>query len=516
MRSILQVLRHAIVAFVIALTLQTAASAQTIDAAAIDRIMEEALKVWEVPGASVAIVRGDEVVYLKGFGTRELGGKSPVTPDTLFAIGSTTKAFTTTAMAMLVDEGKMQWDDPVRKHVEFFHLSDPLADQQVTLRDIVSHRTGLSRHDLLWYGSPWSREEIIRRIGQVKLTEPFRSLYQYQNIMFLTAGYAVGRVAGTTWEDFLQKRIFDPLGMTGANFSSKDAERAPDHASPHVKNKDGKVIVIPWRNLDNCGPAGSINASARDMSRWVRFQLGGGMFEGKRLVSARNLEETHTPQMVVRLEGLTASSAPHTTQMSYGLAWFIQDHHGQLMVSHTGGIDGFRARVVLIPKAKIGLVILTNSGVGTSSTSMHVAATNSIVDYLLGLPKTDWNAFLYDQFKKIDEAGRAAETAAEARRHKDTRPSRELTSYAGAYEDPAYGRATVSVEQGGLVLQWSNFKSRLEHYHYDTFKAVDDNSLENQRVVFKLGADGEVAALGVLGVDFKRVKARAQTAATAQ
>ncbi|HJQ68101.1 MAG TPA: serine hydrolase [Blastocatellia bacterium] len=481
------------------------APAQTIDSAGVDRIMEEALKAWQVPGASLAIVQNDKVVHLKGYGVKEKGSNAPVTPDTLFAIGSTSKAFTTTAMAMLVDEGKINWDDPVRKHIEFFRLSDPLASDQVTLRDIITHRTGLSRHDLLWYRSPWSREETIRRIGYVKLTRPFRSVWQYQNIMYTTAGYVVGVASKSSWEEFVKKRIFDPLGMTGANFSATVAEKAADRASPHVKERDGSVKAIPWFNLDNAGPAGSINAGARDMSRWVRFQLGNGTFEGKRLVSAANLAEMHTPQMVLAVD---PAAYPHTNMMSYGMAWFIHDYHGQHMIAHTGGIDGFRARIVLLPKQNLGIVILTNSSVGTSSASMHVAATNSIVDLLLGLPKTDWNARYGEQVKNIEAQAAQFEQRREARRQKDTRPSRELASYAGTYEDAAYGKVEVSVEGGALVVEWSRFKAKLDHYHYDTFLAKDESPLDGDMVVFHLGAGGEVEEVSMLGTEFKRVRVK--------
>lgn len=515
MKSTLKVLRHSLSVILITLTLQASALAQAIDSRpldsksldtkAIDAIIEDALKAWQVPGASIAIVRGDEVVYLKGYGVRELGGDKPVTADTLFAIGSTTKAFTTTAMAMLVDEGVMRWDDPVRKHVPFFRLSDPLASEQVTLRDIITHRTGLSRHDLLWYGSPWNREEIIRKIGHVKLTRPFRTAYQYQNIMYLTAGYAVGLATKSTWEEFIQKRIFDPLGMTGANFSTTDMAKAADRSSGHVMNREGKVEVIPFRNLDNAGPAGSINAGARDMSRWVRFQLGNGTFEGKKLVSPINMAEMRSPQMLVPVD---RSVNPDTVQMSYGMAWIIQDYHGQMLVSHTGGIDGFRARVVLVPNAKLGMVILTNSGVGTSSASMHVAATYSLVDLLLGLPKKDWNAFLGESVKRGEAQQKEFESRREARRRKETRPTRELEAYAGEYEDPAYGTARITVEGGALAVQWSSFKSKLEHFHYDTFTARDKNPLENEQLFFNFGPDGEVATLNMLGVEFTKNRSK--------
>ena len=505
MKTISRMLNRISIILAIVSVMAVNAPAQAIDAAGIDKIVEDALKAWQVPGASIAIVQGDKVVHLKGYGVKEQGTTNPVTPDTLFAIGSTSKAFTTTAMAMLVDEGKMKWDDPVRKHVEFFRLSDPLASEQVTLRDIITHRTGLARHDLLWYRSPWSREEIIRRIGSVKLTRPFRSVWQYQNIMYATAGYAVGAASKSSWEEFVQKRIFDPLGMTGANFSATVAEKAPDHASPHIKGSDGRVTVIPWFNLDNAGPAGSINAGARDMSKWVRFQLGNGTFEGKRLVSASNMAEMHTPQMVVPVD---EAAYPYTNMMSYGMAWFIHDYHGQLMIAHTGGIDGFRARVVLLPKQKIGIVILTNSSVGTSSASMHVAATNSIVDLLLGLPKTDWNARYGDQVKAMESQAASFEQRRAARRQKDTHPSRELASYAGTYEDAAYGQVNVAVEGGSLVLKWNNFKAKLEHFHYDTFMAKDQSPLGDEMVVFNLGAGGEVEQVSLLGTEFKRVRVK--------
>jgi len=503
MKSIFRNLNHFVFTLAVVALLAANAPAQAIDSASVDRIIEDALKAWQVPGASLAIVQNDKVVHLKGYGVKEQGGTAPVTPDTLFAIGSTTKAFTTTAMAMLVDEGKINWDDPVRKHIEFFRLSDPLASEQVTLRDIITHRTGLSRHDLLWYRSPWSREEIIRRIASVKLSRPFRSAYQYQNIMYVTAGHVVGLASKSSWEEFVKKRIFDPLAMAGANFSATEAEKAADRASPHVKASGGRVTVIPWFNLDNAGPAGSINAGARDMSRWVRFQLGDGTFEGKRLVKQSSMAEMHAPQMIVPVD---RAAHPHTNMMSYGLAWFIQDYYGHHLVSHTGGIDGFRARVVLLPKQNLGIVILTNSSVGTSSASMHVAVTNSIVDLLLGLPKTDWNARYGEQVKNIETQAASFEQRREARQRKESRPSRELASYAGAYEDSAYGKVNVAVDNGALVVEWSSFKAKLEHFHFDTFLAKDQGPLGGQTVVFSLGAGGEVEEVSLLGTEFKRVR----------
>ncbi|HKQ78155.1 MAG TPA: serine hydrolase [Blastocatellia bacterium] len=498
-------LRHLVSSFIITIALSLSASAQTADRAALDALMNEAMKHWQTPGSAVVVVRGDEVVYLKGFGVKDVDTKQPVTPDTIFAIGSTTKAFVTAAMAILADEGKMRWDDPVRKHLPYFRLSDPLANENVTLRDIVTHRTGLIRHDLLWYGSPWNREEIIKRIGFVPLSYGFRTTFQYQNIMFLTAGEAVGAASGSSWEEFTQRHIFGPLGMKSANFSALKAEQSPDHASPHSK-QGGKTEAIKWRNLDNVGPAGSINASARDLSNWIRLHLNDGVVGGKRLISSENLREMHTPQMVIRNEGRWKLFFPEseTSQLSYGLGWFINDYRGHKLVMHGGTIDGFRASVMLVPKSKVGVAVVAN----LAGTQMPEATCYNIVDLMLGLPKKDWNAYISEEAKNLEAAQAKNQLARFGKRHSNTKPSRDLAAYSGVYEDRAYGTAQVLLDGDKLIIKWSNFKSSLDHFHYDTFTAADD-ALKGEQAIFALGADGEVSGMNFLGVNFKRSKAKA-------
>jgi CubicO group peptidase (beta-lactamase class C family) len=498
-------LRNVVLALAVVLALSLSASAQAVDQAALDALMSESMKHWQAPGSAVVVVRGDEVVYLKGFGVKDVNTKQPVTPDTIFAIGSTTKAFVTAAMAILADEGKMNWDDAVRKHLPYFRLSDPLANENVTMRDIVTHRTGLVRHDLLWYGAPWSREEIIRRVGFVPLSYGFRTTFQYQNIMFLTAGQAVGAASGGSWEEFTQKRIFDPLGMKSANFSALKAEQSPDHASPHSKRSAG-IEVVKWRNIDNVGPAGSINASARDLSNWIRLHLNDGVVDGKRLISSENLRETHTPQMVIRNEGRWRLFFPEseTSQLSYGLGWFINDYRGHKLVMHGGTIDGFRASVMLVPKSKVGVAVLVN----LTGSQMPEATCYNIVDLLLGLPKKDWNAYISEEAKKFEVAQTNAMLARSDKRHANTKPSRDLAAYSGVYEDAAYGQAQVFLDAAKLVIQWSSFKSRLDHFHYETFTAAEDG-LRTEQAVFTLGADGEVNGMNFLGVNFKKAKAKA-------
>jgi CubicO group peptidase (beta-lactamase class C family) len=489
------------------LAARAAAADQPLDTAAVDTAVKEALRDWEVPGVAVAVVRNDEVVYLKGFGVRELGKEDPVTPDTVFPIASCTKAFTTIGMAMLVDEGKMAWDDPVRKHLDYFHLADPLADANVTLRDLVTHRAGLGPNELLWYRSPWSQEEIIRRIGRVKPEYPFRGGFRYQSTMFTAAGHALASAAKIPWADFVQARLLDPLGMKETSFTTTAAEQAADHASPHRPGASGRLQPIPWYEMKVPDPAGSINSSARDLARWARFQVGDGTFDGKRLVSAANLAETHMPQNIIRLEGSARSMNPDTLQMNYGMAWVIRDHRGRLVWEHAGAIDGFRSQVTLVPDARLGIILLSNR----HQSWMNLALSNTLVELLLGLPKRDWNDYYRGVLTREMAESQARQREREAQRHHQTEPSRELGAYTGTFEDPAYGTAEVRLVDGSLVWHWSSFTCRLAHYHYDTF-TLESDLLANPRVLFTLGPDGEVAALrvvDVMGVEFRKVKPKA-------
>jgi CubicO group peptidase (beta-lactamase class C family) len=478
----------------------TSLRAADIQPSALDRIIETTRTAWDVPGIAVAIVHGEDTVYIKGFGVKRAGSLDAVTADTRFAIGSCTKAFTTTAMALLVDDGKMAWDDRVREHLPYFHLSDPLADANVTMRDIVCHRTGLSRHDALWYNSPWSREEIIRKIGLVPLTRPFRSAYQYQNIMFLTAGETVGRIAGTSWEDVVTRRLLAPLGMTNTDLSVRDVVKAPDHATPHER-RDNKIEAIDWRNIDNIGPAGSIDSSVRDLTRWIRLHLDEGTFEGKVLLKPASIHETHTPQMVIRTDDPASRAVNEGTHMmSYGMGWTIQDYRGHHMVSHGGAIDGYRAMIALLPDEHYGIAILANLG----GNNMPECLRGSIVDELLGLPAKDWNAVYLDQRQQAEARAKKQKAERDAKRHQDTKPSLTPQQYSGTYEHPAYGAAQVRETNGKLELTWSNWTTPLEHWHFDTFRATGKGSLNDSLVEFRLTANGEVESVRFLDQEFRR------------
>jgi CubicO group peptidase (beta-lactamase class C family) len=464
----------------------------------IDALMQDTLKTWQVPGAALAVVRDDAVIYLKGFGVADLSSKEPVTPDTEFAIGSCTKSFTSAALAMLADEGKIGWDDPVRKHVPFFRLADPLADANVTLRDLLCHRTGVGSHDLLWYRAPWGLEEMIRKVGRLPLEHSFRSAFEYQTVLFATAGYAAGAAAHTSWAELIQKRLFEPLEMTRATVTTTAAAKRGKRASPHLR-RDGRIVPVAWYELPEPNPAGSINASARDLAHWIQFQLADGVYQGKRLVSAASLTETRTPQFVLRLEGGPRAMHPDTLQLSYAMGWVVLDHRGHLLNMHGGAIDGFRAQFTLVPGARLGFVLLHN----LEDPMMNIAVSNTLVDRLLGLPPKDWNAYYGELEKKQEAARQAAERNFQERRHLGTHPSRELAAYVGVYEDPAYGMARVDLKDGKLFWHWSTFDCPLEHYHFDTFTAVHPHLVRAQ-VVFMLDGDGNVSRFQALGREFRR------------
>jgi CubicO group peptidase (beta-lactamase class C family) len=471
---------------------------------AVDAILKQARIEFEAPGVACAIVKDDRVIYLEGSGFRQDTGNDPVTPDTLFGIASCSKAFTATAIAMLVAEGKMSWDDPVRRHLPAYRMSDPLADRDVTIRDLLCHRTGVIRHDILWVVQPWGRDELIRRSALIKPDRPFRSGYGYNNFQYLAAGEAAGKVAGMSWEQLVEKRILDPLGMNSANFSTNDMVKAQDYAHPHRKINNRIEEVLP-HNIDHMAPAGSINASVRDLSHWVRFQLGKGSFEGKRLLRESVLEETHTPQVVVPMSSFARFEGEVTTQVSYGLGWRIYDYRGRRVVAHGGSLDGYRSEITLLPDQRLGLVVLTN----LASTPLPRAVTFSLLDLLLGAPNEDWNTlFLEDANKKKDEENKQVEKR-RANRKPDTKPSLPLAEYAGTYEEPAHGQIRISERDGVLTFHWGNFTSPLDSYHFDTFTLAKimgryPDMWGDRLVTFRLGADGTVESFTFLKQGFRK------------
>lgn len=323
-----------------------------------DDYVQKAMKEWEVPGVAIAIVKGDQIVLAKGYGVRKIGEPAVVDEHTLFAIGSSSKAFTAASVAILVDQGKLKWDDPVTKYLPGFEMYDPYVTRELTVRDLLTHRSGLQRGDFLWYGSELDRDEIVRRARFIKPSWSLRSTFGYQNIMYLTAGQLVARVSGKTWDEFIQQRIFAPLSMTSSNTSISAFKTADNIASPHAK-VDEKVNAIPWRNIDNIAPAGSINSNVLDMAQWVRLQLNQGAIKNERVFSAAAAKEMHASQTIIRFEPPYAMWYPDAHFLNYGMGWFLSDYRGRKVVEHGGAIDGMRAEVAVIPAAGDAKIFVT-------------------------------------------------------------------------------------------------------------------------------------------------------------
>lgn len=453
---------------------------------------EAALRAWSVPGVAVAVVEPERVLHMGGYGVRETGKAEPVTEHSTFQIASTTKAFTAAAVAMLADEGKMSFDDPVRKHLDFFRLADPHADALVTIRDLLTHRTGLPRHDVLWVRTGLTREELIRRIGLARPTASFRNQYQYQNLMFTSAAEAVGRASGLGWDGFLAQRIFAPLGMKDSSSLYAEMVRHGDMAMPHVKDK-----AQPWGNYDNIGGAGSIASSVHDLARWVRMQLGGGVFEGRRLISEVSLGETHSPQMVNRLVSPTRELQPDFSQTTYGMGWTINHYRGEMLIMHAGVLNGFRALITMAARRKLGLIVLANQ----NGTNLPEALTNTLLDEYLGLEKKrDWNAHMLAVTRTNEKKTEREKREREAARKQNTKPSLELEAYAGVYREPAYGEARLRLVDGVLQLEWLRLKTELKHWHHDTFLVKANEQL----VQFRLNEKGSPVELKLFDQVFVR------------
>lgn len=453
-----------------------------------DRFITNTKQEWKVPGLAIAIIKDGTLIFSRGFGYRDVKQDLEVTPHTLFAIGSCTKAFTAVTMGILVDEGKLSWDEPVREYLPTFKLKDSYATEKMTPRDLVCHRSGLPRHDLMWYNSSASRRELFDRLQYLEPSADLRTVYQYQNLMFMTAGYLVGNIAGASWERFVQNRIFIPLGMTSSNFSVNDSQKSKNFALPYLE-KDNKVIEIPFRNIDTVGPAGSINSSVMDMANWLLLNLNKGKIGNQQVISEASLKEIHSPQM------LSSKSYKYdeTFYSMYGMGWVVTNYRGHLLLQHGGGIDGFTAYVSLMPRDNIGIVILTNLG----GTSLPPIIANNAYDRLLGLTQIPWDKRIREVRDKAREAAKKAKKEKDKDRKLNTKPSHSLEDYAGDYEHPGYGVVSITKEGEQLKGIINSIPFTMKHYHYDIFDFHNELMDRPMKFSFFTDAKGNIGSFSV-------------------
>jgi CubicO group peptidase (beta-lactamase class C family) len=467
----------------------------------LDGLFERALAEYNVPGMAVAIVKDGEVLLSKGYGVRLSGSEKRVDDNTQFAIASNSKAFTSAALAILVDEGKIKWDDKVRTYLPYFELYSPYVSDAFTIRDLLCHRSGLATFsgDLLWYGTTHSREEVIRRAKYLKPIYGFRESYGYSNIMFLAAGEIVAKVSGQSWDDFVKQHFFQPLGMTHSNTTVRDLKMDGNVAMPH-NDVNGKNVAIDYVNWDNINAAGSINSSVSDISNWIKLQLGKGTFNGQKIWNEQRsyeMWENLTPKPVGKWQ---RENMPSRHFNGYGLGWDLMEYGGFKVISHGGGYDGMISKTVLVPELNLGFVILTNN-----INSLPSCLTFEILDeYCKIKDKKDWTA-MFLGFKKDDEAAaKKMLEDEETARKKDSKPSLPLSEYCGTYSSEMYGDVVIkSGNSDNLVIDFiptALFKGTLDHWQYDTFQLswTTQMMLPKGKATFVLDANGRPIELRVI------------------
>ncbi|NNC82308.1 MAG: serine hydrolase [Flavobacteriales bacterium] len=465
----------------------------------IDRYIEKAHLDWEIPGVAIAIVHQGEQVLAKGYGVRSTATEDPVTENTLFAIASNTKAFISAAIAGLVEEEKLSWDDKVVDHLPYFELYDPYVTSQFTVADLLCHRSGLGTFsgDLLWYGSDLSREEVIANAAKLEPQFGFRAGYGYQNIMYMAAGEVIEEVTGVPWDDYIRKRFLHPLGMTNTLSSVTELQYHADHAEPH-NMIDGEQQPIDWVKWDNMGPAGSLISSVSDLSAWIDLQLNKGQKDSTVFwteESSNRMWTIHTPKP---LSNWHRNNFPSKHFAGYGLGWDLFDYHGRLIANHGGGYDGFISQTILVPEEELGFVILTNS-----NNFFPYAMMYHILDlYLAPDEAQDWGAYMLELKKQGDQRKKDQEAAMEDSRQVDTTPSLSLEAYVGEYHDPKYGSVIIGMEADSMYFDFKPtalYHGSLSHWHFDTFKMTwgEDHFLPDGLATFVLGKNGEVEELRI-------------------
>lgn len=430
----------------------------------LDTYIERSMKDWKIPGVAVCVVKNGKVVVMKGYGVKELGTDNKIDTNTLFMIGSNTKAFTATALAMLDHEKKLSLDDKVKKWLPDFKLYDPWVTKEATVRDLLCHRLGFEtfQGDFMYFDSDLTLQQVREKLGKVKPVYSFRSKWGYTNAAFMTTGEIIPKATGKTWAQFLEQRIFKPLGMNNTLALSKDMANAPNKASAHTVDR-GILKKIPYGNIDNLAPAGSISSSVSDMSHWVMMQLNGGHYNNQPIVNPIAIGHTRDPQSILGNGGHLFNRAHFSL---YGLGWFLEEYSGRKFVGHTGGVNGFVTSVAMMPEEQLGIIVLTN----TDANNFYEALRYEIMDAYLGLPYRNYsNVFL--GFSKTDEKN-AAEWLKKKQDTIATNPSTTLptAAYAGDYAHPVYGKMSIKPEKGKLVARFEHHKGR-----YATLEPLGDN-----------------------------------------
>ena len=465
----------------------------------LDAVLNKVLKDQKVAGFAVAITEGDKIIYSKGFGYRDVEGKKPVTPNTLFAIGSSSKAFTSALLGLLEKDGKLSLDGKATTYLPQLRFFNDNMNNQITVRDMMCHRTGLSRYDYSWYlfNTP-NRDSILQRVKYMEPNAGLREKWQYNNYMFLAQGMIAEKITGKTWEQNIKEKFFIPLEMTRSNTSIYDMQKDADASLPYTLEKDSVIKKLEYYDISGMGPAGSINSSVNEMAHWLQLWTSGGFYHGKEILPSSYIGQAASAQMV--MAGALPGEFKDIYSASYGLGWMISSYRGHYLVEHGGNIDGFSANAAFFPSDNIGIVVLTNQ----NGSPVPGLVRNTIADRIFKLNKIDWNA---EQNKKKEEARKKKkDEKPEAGEEQvlNTKPSHPAKSYVGFYENPIAGTVDVSQKGDSLFAALGKERIFLKHYHYDVFEARDidkkgkiDTASSSFRMNFSFGTDGKITGVSL-------------------
>jgi len=455
------------------------------------------LKEWNAPGVTIAVVEKNKVIYTGGFGYRDHEKKLPVTENTLFAIGSCTKAFTASILGMLEKEGKVSLDKPVRDYLPELMFKNDYTNKNATLRDMMCHRTGLPRHDASWYGSTASRSELLERIRYQEPSAELREKFQYNNFMFMAQGMVIEKLTGKSWEENMRERIFAPLGMSNTNMSVIDMEKASDRSLAY-SSANNKIKAIPYRNIDGIAPAGAINSCAKDMANWLITWINDGKFNGKQIVPSAYRSQAMTAQISTG-GGLPAAENPDLHMSGYGLAWGMSSYRGHYRVEHSGGIDGFITSTSFFPSDSIGIFVVSNQSTPTTS------IRNFIVDRMLKLSYRPWGKTALADKVKGDSTARVSPNVDSLNRKAGTKYSHDINDFTGSFENKGYGIIKIFREKDTTWIDYNEAgertKSWLEHYHYDVFRIRQTDETQNPKdapkIRYNTDTKGNISSLEV-------------------
>ena len=481
------------------MTLQQSIAQQQL--ADLEEFVPSVMQATKVPGLALGVIKGDEVILAKGFGKRDIAGDLEVTPHTLFAIGSSSKAFTAMGLAMLVDEGKLEWDKPVKHYIPSLKLYDHVATERLTPRDLLIHNSGLPRYDILWYNNAnLSRKDVVERLQYLEPTHDFRTTWQYQNLMYATAGYLTEIISGQTWEEFIRQRILEPLGMSDTNFSVHASQQTPDFALPYKETKEQIERIDFYDRMQAVGPAGAINSHIMDMAKWASCLINKGKYGSgeKRLLSEAQFNQYVTPQIITPDLPTLFTKYEELFSWTYAFGWFVSSYRGHTMIQHGGNIDGFSALVTFLPDDQIGIVTLTN----LDSNFATEIVTFSLCDRLFGLSEVPWLDRYQKKLAELKEQAEKSKQETAASRVPDAPLTHPLSDYAGEFEHPAYGTFTIVQDGDKLKGFYNDQEYAFTHLHYDVFTIEQERFEINCKGSFAINLKGDIESFSIaLGLE---------------